>query len=168
MNNTIRTTRMCPVTQLHPLLLQTFEEYFQSHHLGDPATETLLCCETLTRKENEDKLATWLGGDPDTTQYLGLILTEDRLLWARSGNQSKIIMIGAYLRDIRLQIFVSRSGDLFELRLSGIVGDSKDRVKGNLVLGAGPDAQKFCEQAKKASDEARPPSKGLRFPWARK
>ncbi len=50
MSGYTRTTRDCPVSQLHPGLSQAIREYFQTHLLGDAETETRLCCETISEK----------------------------------------------------------------------------------------------------------------------
>ena len=50
MSSYTRTTRECPVSQLHPSLLQAVREFFQTHQLGDAETVTRMCCETITEK----------------------------------------------------------------------------------------------------------------------
>lgn len=165
MNGIKRTTRECSVTELNPQLLQALQDYFQEHNLGNLAVETVLCCETFTERNLGGKLAAWLDGNPDATDYLGLVLTRDRLLWARSGDRSGTIATGANLREIRVRAYSSRLTRETGLQIAGIVGDSGEGVRGNLALDAGPAAQKFCEQAKKAVEEANPPSKRITLPW---
>jgi len=46
MSNYHRITRECTVSQLHPELRQAIQSYFQAHDLGNPETESLMCCET--------------------------------------------------------------------------------------------------------------------------
>lgn len=162
-----RTTRECSVSQLNPRLLQAFQEYFHEHKLGDPASETILCCETFTERKSRGKLAAWLDGNPDSTDYLGLILTEQWLLWARSGDRSGTIVIGANLKEIRIKSYPSRPMEETELQISGNVADSKGRVWGNLALGPEPAARKFCEQALQAMEKANPPSKKTFFGLSR-
>lgn len=165
MSETIRTTRECSVNQLNPNLLHALEGYFQTHKLGNLAAEALLSCETFTERKDRGKLAAWLEGNPDTTDYLGLILTAQWLLWARSGDRSGTIVAGANLKDIRVKAYASRLTKDTGLEISGYIGDSKGRVRGNLALGQEPAARKFCEEAIKSIEKANPSPKKRTIPW---
>ena len=62
MSDYTRTTRICPVSQIHSSLAQGIQEFFQTHQLGDPETETVLCCETISRRDDPGKLVScWMG-----------------------------------------------------------------------------------------------------------
>src|SRR3990167_1584687 len=61
-----RTTRECPVSQLRPELFLSLRNYFQEHKLGDLEAETLLCCETISRKKSANRLVSWLNDGLDT------------------------------------------------------------------------------------------------------
>ncbi len=93
MSGYARTTRECPINQVHPGLYQIVREYFQKHQLGDPVTETRLCCETVAEKKEPAGLGVLL--DPllnegsDSNFHLAMLLTADWLIWARSGDRSE-------------------------------------------------------------------------------
>jgi hypothetical protein len=163
MSGYIRTTRECSVSQLHPKLSQAIREYFQSHQLGDLDTGTLVCCETISEKKNPGKLASFLDGNPDTIIHLGLLLTADWLIWARSGDRSGTTVTGAKLRVIKVKVFVSKRMKAMELEISGFINDSKEYVRGNLELGPELAAQKFCEEVSQAVLKVNPPAKS-KFP----
>jgi hypothetical protein len=160
-----RTTRECSVSQLDPRLLQAFGEYFSKHELGDPTAVTLMCCETFSEKENPGMLDTLLSGNPDSTDYLGLILTEQWLLWARSGDHSGTKAFGANLTDIKVKRYKSRLTKESGLQIAGYLCDYKDRVRGNLAMGPEDAARKFCEEAGKAVEKVAPPPKKGLIPW---
>ena len=160
-----RTTWECSVNQLTPKLIRAFQDYFQAHTLGDLVLEALLCCETLTERIDRSRLAAWLDGYPDTTEYLGLILTEQWLLWARAGDRSKTIVIGANLKEIRARAYTSRFSKESGLELGGLVGDRKERVHGKLALGPEEAARKFVDEVIQSVEKANPPPKQKEIPW---
>jgi hypothetical protein len=160
-----RTTRECFVNQLNPILLQAFQDYFLEHKLGNPAEETLLCCETFTEKENAGRIETWLSGNQDSTDYLGIILTKERLFWALTGDRFGTKAFGANLKDIRLKPYQSRFTNETGLQIAGFLGDFNDFVKGNLALGPEEAARKFCEEAVKTAEKVNPPAKKRTIPW---
>jgi hypothetical protein len=160
-----RTTRECSVSQLDPRLLQAFGEYFSKHELGDPTAVTLMCCETFSERENPGIFDTLLSGNPDTTDYLGLILTDQSLLWTRAGDRSKTKVFGANLKNIRVKAYASRITKETGLQISGFIGDPVDRVKGNLALGPEEAARKFCEEARMAVEKVNPTAKKRKIPW---
>jgi hypothetical protein len=162
-----RSTRESSIRNLNPKLLKVFTEYFQAHKLGDLETETRLCCETVTRRETLGRLAGWLDGNPDSSDVLGLILTEQYLFWARVGDRSGTIIAGADLKFIRVQMYSSRLAKETGLEISGHVGGTGDRVNGRLALGPEPAAVTFCEQVIEAVKKARPPRKSI-IPWLNK
>jgi hypothetical protein len=158
-----RTTRTCPVNQIHSSLSQGVRDFFQAHQVGDPDTETLLCCETIARRDAPPRLISWLDGDPDTKIYLATILTPEWLVWARNGDQTGTVVTGAKLQVIKVKAFVRRTSKDMELEISGFMAGTKDFVRGNLELGPEPAAQKFCDAVVPAVLSAAPPSKS-KFP----
>ena len=165
MSGTIRTTRECSVERLDPRLLRAFQDYVQMHRLGDLRREALLCCETLTERSGRSRLAAWLEGNPDEKDFLGLVLTEQHLFWARTGKRSGTVAAGGQLKDIRVNRYSSRFPKESGLEISGFVLGSKDWVRGKLALGPEPAAVRFCEQACEASEKHQPPAKKFRIPW---
>jgi hypothetical protein len=162
-----RSTRETSIRNLNSKLLKAYQEYFQAHQLGDLETETRSCCETVTRRETLGRLAGWLDGNPDSSDVLGLILTEQYLFWARVGDRSGTTLAGADLKFIRVQMYSSRFTKETGLEIFGHVGGTGDRVNGRLALGPEPAAAAFCEQTIAAVKKARPPRKSI-IPWLNK
>jgi hypothetical protein len=133
--------------------------------LGDLDTETLICCETISEKRNPGKLASFLDGDPDSITHLAILLTAERLIWARIGDRSGTIVTGAKLKVIQVKAFVARRTKDMELTVSGFIADSKEYVHGNLEMGPDAAAQKLCEVVEKAVLKANPPAKRKFFGW---
>jgi len=158
-----RTTRICPVNQIHSSLSQGVRDFFQIHQLGDPDTDTLLCCETISRRDPPGQLVVWLDGNRDTEIHLAVLLTGEWLVWARHGDQTGMVVTGAKLQVIKVKAFVRRSSKEMELEISGFMADTKEFVRGNLEMGPEPAAQKFCEAVVPAALNANPPSKS-KFP----
>ena len=154
-----RTTRECSMSQLNPSLLQAFEEYFSMHQLANRTEETLMCCETFSEKKKPGLLDAVLTGNPGSTGYLGIILTDRRLIWARTGERLKTVAFGTDLTIIQLKAYTSRITDETELQISGYIGKSKERIQGNLAMGPEEAARKFCEEALRAVEKANPPPK---------
>jgi hypothetical protein len=154
-----RTTRTCPVSQLHPSLLPAVREFFQTHQLGEAETVTRMCCETITEKRRLGKLASLLDGNPDSIIHLAILLTEDWLIWARSGDQTGSVATGAKLKGIQVKTFVSRRTKGMEMEVTAFIADTRDYVRGNLQLGPELDAQRFCEEVGQAVLKENPPVK---------
>jgi hypothetical protein len=159
----IRTTRECPASQTHPGLYQAIREYFQKHELGDPDTEALMCCETVSQAQDPGRLVSFLDGNPDSVTHLAILLTADWLIWARTGDRSGTSVTGAKLKVIRVKPFVTRRTKDMQLDISGFIYDSKEYVRGSLVIGPDEAAQKLCEMVEEAVLKANPPSK-RKFP----
>jgi hypothetical protein len=166
MSEYIRTTRECSVSQLHPELLHAIGNYFQEHKLGALEAETLLCCETLSKKKSTSKLASWLSGNLDTTIYTGMLLTSQWLIWVHYGDQSGTRLNAANLEEIRAEFYTSPLTKDAGLEIFGYIGDVKNRVRGYIAMGADPAAQKFCDEVTQAINKVNPPpaKKGL-FRW---
>jgi hypothetical protein len=154
-----RTTRTCPVSQIRSSLSQGVREFFQAHQVGDPDTNTPLCCETIAWRDPPNPLFKLLDGDPDTKIYLATILTPEWLVWGRNGDQTGTVVTGAKLQVIKVKAFVRRSSKDMELEITGFIAGSKEYVRGNLEMGPEPAAQKFCDAVLQAVNEAKPPVK---------
>jgi hypothetical protein len=169
MSGYIRTSRECFVSQLNPGLLQVIREYFQTHQLGDLDSGTLLCCETISEKRDSGRLggflATLLESDRDTPIHFVMLLTAEWLIWVRNGDRSGTMVTGCKLKLIQVRAFVSRQTKEMELEVSGFIADTKEYVKGILVLGPDLAAQKFCEAVMQAVRKANPPAKSTRPKW---
>lgn len=159
MSRYIRTTRECSVSQLHPSLVQAVREYFQKYQLGDVDTGVLKCCETISEERNAGRLSTFLDGNPDKVIRLALLHTADWLIWAASGDQSGIKVNGARLFGLKVKVFVARRSEYMQLEISGIIGNTKEYVRGTLEMGPELAAQKFCEEVEKAVLKVNPPVK---------
>ena len=165
MSGYTRTTRDCPVSQLHHELSQAIRGYFQSHQLGDADTETRLCCETISEKRDSSRLVSILEGDDDTTSHLAILMTSDWLIWARSGDKSSTIVVGAKLKLIKVKVFVAKRSKDMQLEISGFTADTKDYVRGNLELGPEPAAQRFCERVAETALKENPPTQRKLLRW---
>jgi len=165
MSEYIRTTRECSVSQLHPELRQAIQNYFQEHKLGALQAETLMCCETISRKKSAGKMVSWLNGKPDTTVYTGMLLTSQWLIWVHHGDQSGTLLNAADLKQIRAEFYTSPLTKDSGLEIVGFIGDAKNRVRGYVGMGADLVAQKFCEEVKQAITKANPPTKKGLFKW---
>jgi len=152
-----RTTRECPVSQLHPELRQALQSYFREHELGDPESETLLCCETISTKKDSGRLVSLLKGVQDTTIHTGTLLTSQWLIWVRSGDQSGTRLNAANLKDIEVRTYSSILTRDTGLEIFGFIEDR--HVRGYVGMGAELAAQKFCEEVGKAISAVKPPTK---------
>jgi hypothetical protein len=165
MSNYSRTTRKCPVSQLRPELLRAVRDYFRERNLGDPETETLYCCETISTKEKGGILAFLFDDGMENTIHTGMLLTAQKLIWVRSGDQTDVVLTAADLAGIKVNGYTSASAKDIRFEISGYVGDKRDRVRGYVGLGMDADAQEFCEVVKQEIDKVRPPAKSNLPKW---
>jgi hypothetical protein len=152
-----RTTRECPVSQIHPEVLQAFRKYFEEHQLGKLEAGTLGCCETISSKKNAGGLSSWLNGSEDTTIHTGIILTADRLIWALSGDKSGTRLAAASLNQISVQEHTSIFTDDHGLEILGYIEGSNHAVRGYIGMGSGTATRKFCDEVKQAVARVNPP-----------
>jgi hypothetical protein len=162
-----RSTHITSIRQLNPKLLKGLQEYFEANTLGALDSEALLVCETVTERTGFGRLAEWLDGSPDSIEVLGLVLTPHYLLWARNGDRSKTIVVGADLKQIRARKYSSRFPKETGLEILGFVGATADRVRGRLALGPEEAAQQFVDGVIGAIKKAKPPRKSI-IPWLNK
>lgn len=161
MSEYIRTTRECSVNQLHPELLRSMQSYFEQHALGHLQSETLACCETISRK----KAGSWLSGKQDSTIYTGILLTSEWLIWVHYGDESGILLNAADLKEIRARYHVSLFTKDASLEIAGYINGANALVHGYIALERGPVAEKFCEEVREASNKANPPNRNKPFKW---
>ncbi len=162
-----RTTRSTSIGQLNPKLRKGLREYFEANKLGSLDSEALRVCETVTSRAGFGRLAAWLDGSPDLTEVLGLVLTDQYLLWVRSGDRTETIVVGADLKQIRVRKYSSRIPKETGIEIIGFVGVYADRVRGKLALGPEEAAQQFMDEVIGAVGKAKPPRKSI-IPWLNK
>jgi hypothetical protein len=161
-----RTTRECTVSQLHPELFLAVRNYFQEHQLGDLETDTLQCCETISRKKSANRLISWLNDSLDTTVHMGILFTSQWLIWVRSGDKSGTQLASANLTRISVRVYSSIFTKDAGLEIAGQVEDSKGMVRGVLAMESVAAAQKFFDEMNQAIIKVNPPApKGLSKWW---
>jgi hypothetical protein len=165
MNRYVHTTRECSISQLDAGLLQAIREYFQVHQLGDPETAVRMCCETIASEHGSGRLAAFLDGNPDSTIHLGLLLTEDWLIWARRGDISGTVINGTRLIGLKVKTVITRRTKNMQLDITGIIGGTKNWARGSLEMGPELAAQKFCEEVERAVNTVNPPVKKSQLRW---
>lgn len=159
-----RTTRECPVNQLHPEVFRALRNYFQEKDLGDLEVETVLCCETTSTKKSGG-LFSRFSTSVDETIYTGMVLTSEWLVWARSGDQSGVLLSSANLNVIVVNTYKSMFVNDSGLEIIGYIGDSKLVVRGYVGMGPEAAAQKFCEEVKQAVIKLNPPKQSSWPKW---
>jgi hypothetical protein len=165
MSDYIRTTRECSVNQLRPEILQAMRNFFRERELGDVGSDSLLCCETISRKKNDSKMTSLLGDDRDTTLYTGMLLTSQFLLWVHFGDRTGIRLNAAKLSEIQVEFHTSLFSKDVGLEIIGYISDARSRVRGYIGMGTEPAAQKFCEEVKQATLKAKPSTPKKWFGW---
>jgi len=153
-----RTTRECFVSQLQPELRQAIKNYFREQDLGNPDTETLLCCETVSTRKSSSWLGTLLNGGEDATIYTAMLFTPEWLIWVRKGDASNTVLNAANLKEIQVKTYLSLLNKDNGLEVGGYTKDSKGSVRGYVGLGPELAAQKFCEEIEKAVAKVKPPA----------
>ncbi len=154
-----RTTRECPVNQLHPEVFQALKNYFQEKNLGDLETETVQCCETVSTKNRAGGLFSLLSPSVDATIHTGVLFTSEWLIWVRSGDTSGTLLSAANLKNISVSTYKSMFVNDTGLEIVGYIGDSKLVIRGYVGMGPEPATQKFCDEVKQAFTRVNPPQK---------
>lgn len=159
MSTYTRTTRTCLPSQLRPELYQAIHDYFQGQQLGDPETESVICCETVSRKKDAGRLASWLEGEGAAIIYTAMLLTAQQLIWVRSADGSGVVLTAADLKEIRVKAYASPLTRDAGLEVFGVIGDSRGRMRGYIGMGPEAAAQKFCDAVIHAVEALNPPVK---------
>ena len=161
MNNYKRQTRACTFEELQPALQQALRAYFSKHELTGLETQILICCETRSERQKTSALETLLGEDRDLVYYLAAFMTPEWLVWARSGDHTKTVVVAAKLKDIHVRpmafLMVKDTG----LNIEGFVDGSFSKIHGYIGLGPEPAAEEFCKVVEDAVEVANPPRRLL-------
>jgi len=158
MNNYRRTTRECTVAQLRPDLACAIRDYAKQQQWSNLEAEVVMCCETTSEKISANWLDAVLSGDVDEITYLALIVTPQRLIWARSGKRAGTTAVSAQFKDVNLKIFTPKHTQDIGVDVFGHMEGTRERVSGQLLLGSGLIAQKFSEEVMRTIDNLKPPS----------
>jgi hypothetical protein len=153
------------VSQLHPEVFLALRNYFQEQKLGDLETETVMCCETVSRKKNMGRLASWLNATADTTVHVGILLTSQWLIWVRSGDKSGTLLSAANLSSISVSRYTSILANDTGLEIIGYMEGAKAPIRGYIGMGPEVAAEKFCEEVKQAIMKVNPPKQKAWSKW---
>ena len=159
-----RTTRECTLDQLQFELAHALREYFQQRQLSNVEAEILMCCETSSARTSTNQLDAKLNSDLDTNTTMALLLTPQRLIWARNGERSGIGVASAQLIELRVKVFAPRGSGDFGLDIYGHMADTKVRTGGKLIMGPEEAAKRFCEAIGDAMRKLYPPEKKRAWP----
>lgn len=151
-----RTTRECSIVQLRPDLARVIRDYAQQQQWSNLEAEVVMCCETTSEKISTNRLDAVLNGDVDEITTLALIVTPQRLIWARSGERAGASAASAQLKEVHLKIFTPKHTQDVGLDVYGRMEGTRAKVGGRLTLGSGPAAQKFCAEVMRAIDDLTP------------
>jgi hypothetical protein len=177
MSDYTRITRKCLVSHLRPELRKAVQEYAHSHGLDNEAethsltaethslmAETISCYETTSERKSAGKLLSWLNDRSDTITHVGILLTPERLIWVRWGDQSGTLLTAANLKEIKVKVYASILANDTGLEVYGFIGDSKSRVRGYIGMESASIAQELCDEIRQAIDKVNPPVK-RKVPW---
>jgi hypothetical protein len=156
-----RRTRICTFEELNPTLKQALRAYFFEHELTDIETQIVMCCETLSERQKTNALEALLGEDRDPVFYLAACMTPDWLVWARSSESTKTIVVAAKLRQIHVKPRASVLSKDIGLDIEGFVEGSLSKIRGHLAFGPEPEAEEFCKAAEQATVAVNPPRRLL-------
>ena len=159
MSDYTRITRKCLVSHLRPELRKAIQNYSPAETLENLEAETIRCYETTSERQSAGKLLSWLSSQADTITHVGILLTPERLIWVRWGDQSGALLTAANLKDIRVKVYASILAKDAGLEVYGFIGDSKGRVRGYLGMESASIAQQFCDEIRQAIDKVNPPVK---------
>jgi len=155
MSNYHRSTRECLFDQLRPELQHGLREYFDAHEWGEIETQELQCCETVVEIKGSNWLPTWLGGKRETTSYIGIILTEQTLVWVREQG-TRVNVTGARLVNIRTRTLHSTFSKEIKLEITGLIENAAGIITGVIGLGPEPAAQIFCDEVCQTIEKVNP------------
>ena len=133
--------------------------------MGHLESETLMCCETISRRRTGSTTFAWLSSKPDAVIYTGMLLTSQWLIWVHYGDVSGTLLNAANLSEIRAEFYTPLLSKDAGLQIVGYIGDVKAGVRGYIGMGTDPAAHKFCEEVKQAIKKINPPVKKDLFKW---
>lgn len=155
-----RTTRLCSPEELRPELARLVEAHLRAH-----PGEVLLCCETTADKIEGARFSAWSDDTRDTHSCLALVLTPDRLIWARSGDHTAPGCHFVRLINVRIKITHPWKSNDFAVDVYGRMADTKTITGGKLTLGPGPEAERFCVAVGEAMEHYNPTRKSKWPKW---
>lgn len=136
-----RQTHTYTLDQLRPELAQAIREHLEAKQISE---DIIACCETMSDKVGSAWYDFLLGDEAEPLTYLALVLTPQRLIWARSNERITPIVASAPFRDLFIKVVRPRGTQDFALQLSVRMERSHFTVNGRLILGPEPAAEKFC------------------------
>jgi hypothetical protein len=140
-----RITRAYDLDQLRPELVRAILEHLEAQQLSHLTNEVIACCETISDKVGASWYDVLFGDTSEALSYLALVLTPQRLIWARSGERSAPTVASALLlKDLIAKVFRPYNTADFGLKLSVRMKGTRMVVNGELLLGPEPAAEKFC------------------------
>jgi hypothetical protein len=140
-----RITRTYSFDQLRPELLRVIREHLEARQLIGQLDDMIACCETTSDKVGSSWYDVLLGDTTDSLSYLALVLTPQRLIWARSSEHTAPTAASAAFADLRAKVFRPRHTLDFGLQLNIRMENSRwATMTGQLLLGPEPAAEKFC------------------------
>jgi len=139
-----RQTHAYTLDQLRPELGRVIHEHLEANNLADLANQVLACCETTA-----DLVGVWWydwlpGNTTEPLTHLALVLTPQRLIWARSSERTTPTAVSAPFNDMIVKVFRPGSTNDFGLKLAVRFPGTRGVVNGELLLGPEPAAEKFC------------------------
>ena len=138
-----RQTRAYTLEQLRPELAQIIRDYLAAQSLTSLTNDISACCETVSDKVGASWYDALFGDTSDFTTYLALVLTPQRLIWARSGERTAPTVASAPLNDLIVKVFRPGNTQDFGLKMTVRVAGTRSVVNGELLLGPEPAAEKF-------------------------
>jgi len=152
MNTPTRTTRECSLDNLNPALRAAMRANAAQYQLGDLEPDVLMCCETTSIHQKKGMF-----GGADTT-LSAVFVTPKWLIWADSTDQNHAGAGSAELRLIDVRDYETTAMNAIAPDLGlNITGRYTDRNKTGMtfiVLGSGPDGQKFRQVLGEALNKA--------------
>jgi hypothetical protein len=143
MSETTRTTRLCSINELNPVLSAALRAHVKQYQLGDLETSILICAETVSVQPKKS----FFGGTEKAIS--AAFVTPDRLVWAESINQKVAEVNSALLSHIDIHDYAgSAMGTITPDTGLNITGRYTNAVKtGQAFIGLGADANgiKFRE-----------------------
>jgi hypothetical protein len=145
MNDYLRSTRECALSELPPDLLNAIRSHVAQYHLGDIDHDTLICCETTSKNRKVTGiLSRVMSGDPDPVRTTAIVLTPQWFIGARTGSRSGIFAFSARISDIEVREFEEPepTGDR-GIVISGKMTDIPQPMESWWGLGAGPASERL-------------------------
>ena len=136
-----RQTHAYTLDELRPELAHIIREHLAAQH---PTNEVSACCETVSNKVGASWYDALFGDTSDFITYLALVLTPQRLIWARSGEHTPPTVASALLTDTIIKVFRPGNTKDFGLKMTVRIAGTRSVVNGELLLGPEPAAEKFC------------------------